>query len=297
MKVAIASCIKVQDLAPQAVWDEIRASQPDVLLLLGDNVYLDRNDHGDPQALAGELRVLYRRQFAQPQFAELLAELQGRGGRLFAVCDDHDFLGDNRCGGDVDPALREAARGEFVRAFSPARTRGDTSDEVYALHRLGIVDLLLLDLRFHRRAAASVEAAMDLDALLGAAQWRWFEAAVAGSRAPYLLVASGTTAHRFGAESWEQYPAAFQRLRSLLAPRRGALVVSGDVHRNAVYDDSGMVEIVSSGAARVGAVFGAERRNWGLLHFQAARLAVQLHGLKVQDRLSFEIALDHWALP
>lgn len=289
MKVAFASCARIQDLALQPAWDDIRECQPDVLLLLGDTVFLDRNDHDNPRMLAEALRSLYERQFAQPQFAALLDDLRGLQGRLIASYDDHDFLGDTRCGGDVDPLLREAARQEFIRAFRPTRN----GPEVYSLHQLGCVDLLLLDVRFHRRAALS----MDRDAVLGPEQWRWLESAVTNSVATYLLVASSTTLHRFGNESWEQHPTAFQRLRALLALRPGALVVSGDLHRNAVYDDSGVIEIVSSGVARIGAVFKAERRNWGLLHFEPGSLRVTLHGLKVQDRLDFEVSLDTWSLP
>ena len=107
------------------------------------------------------------------------------------------------------------------------------------------------------------------------------------ARRPFLLLASSTTFQRFTAESWGQSPRAFQRLRALLAPRRGALMVSGDLHRNAVCDDSGVIETVSSAVARVGAVFKAERRNWGLLDFGPAGLQAELQGLKVQDRLSF----------
>ena len=290
MKIAIASCAKIQDLAVQPAWDDIRARRPDVLLLLGDMVYLDRNDHDDPAALAAELRGLYQRQFAQPQFAALRADLQRRGGRLLAVYDDHDFVGDNRCGADAPPALREAARAEFVRAFAPPQT----GDEVYAHVPLGLVDLVLLDARFHRQAAPRPA---DADAMLGAAQWAWLERTVADSRAPYLVVASSSTVHQFGGDSWERHPAAFQRLRRLLRPRRGALVVSGDVHHNDAYDDSGVVEIVSSAVARIGSVFGAERRNWGLLHFGPDRLMVQLHSLKAPGRLAFELPLAHWALP
>ena len=115
--------------------------------------------------------------------------------------------------------------------------------------------------------------------------------------APYLPLASSTTFHQFTAESWEQLPRDVQRLRTLLAPRRGAVVVSGDLHRNAVYDDSDVIEIVSSAAARVGAVFKAARRNLGLLDFGPTGLQLHLRGLVVQDRLSFEIPLAHRSLP
>lgn len=76
MKVASVSCARIQDLALQPAWDDIRECQPDVLLLLGDTVYLDRNDN--PRMPAEALRSLYERQFAQPQFAALLDDLRGR---------------------------------------------------------------------------------------------------------------------------------------------------------------------------------------------------------------------------
>ena len=66
MKITIASCAKVQDRSAQPAWDEIRACRPNALLVLGDKVYLDRDDHVDAQALVAELRTLYQRQFAQP---------------------------------------------------------------------------------------------------------------------------------------------------------------------------------------------------------------------------------------
>lgn len=43
MKVAFASCARIQDLALQPACDDIRECQPDVLLLLGDTVYLDKS--------------------------------------------------------------------------------------------------------------------------------------------------------------------------------------------------------------------------------------------------------------
>lgn len=291
LKIAIASCAKVQDVPEQPVWATVQAQAPDALLLLGDNVYLHHDHHQSPEALAAELRALYAQQLAQPHFAALLADLRARGKPVVAVYDDHDFLGNNRCGGDVADALRQAARAELVRAFAPVQT----GEEVYRVHHLGLVDLVVLDARFHRVPPAA--AGGDRDALLGAAQWRWLEQQVAASTAPYLVLASSTTLHTFADESWEQYPGAFARLVQLLKGRRGALVVSGDVHRNAVYDDSGVVEVVSSAVARRGIVFGALRQNHGLLQFDGDRMRVQLFSLKVSGRFDFEVPLADWRLP
>lgn len=291
LKLAIASCSKTQDVSPQPAWAEIQALAPDVLVLLGDNIYLSHNNHQDVAALAAELRQCYAQQLAEPNFAALLADLQARGKDLLAIYDDHDFLGNNRYGGDVSAALRDVARAEFVRAFKPQMTGVD----VYRMQSFGLVDVVVLDERFYR--TSPLAAGGDRDAILGSAQWQWFEQQVVASTASFLVVASSTTLHTFADESWEQYPGAFKRIVKLLKDRPGALVVSGDVHRNAVYDDSGVIEIVSSGVARRGIVFGGLRKNYGLLSFDSSGVHVELKSLKVGGRLDFRIPLGHWQLP
>ena len=294
LKMAIASCAKVQDVSPQPAWAEIQAQVPDLLLLLGDNIYLRHDQHQNPESLAAELRGLYQAQLAEPNFAALLADMRQRGKPVVAIYDDHDFLGNNRYGGEVADELRQAARRELVQAFQPQMTGPD----VYRHHALGLVDLLVLDARFYRHTPQS--SGDDRDAVLGDAQWHWLEEKVQQSTAPFLVVASSTTLHIFADESWEQYPGAFQRMVQLLKPRRGALLVSGEVHRNAAYDDSGVIEIVSSAVARRGIVFGALRKNHGLLSFSAQGVQVQLKSLKAGWRFDFHIPLadgQPWQLP
>ena len=291
MKIVAAACCNIRDVNPQPAWAEIRAEHPDALLLLGDNVYLQHDDHGAPDALAAELAALYARQFAEPDFAAVVADLRSRGGELIAIYDDHDFLGNNRYGADASPALRLAARNAFITAFAPAMT----GEDVYRVHRLGLVDLVVLDGRFHRAAPAADRD--NPDALLGAAQWAWLESTVAESTSRYLLVASATTLHAFGDQSWEHYPAAFRRMAALLRGRAGALLVSGDVHRNAAYDESGVIEIVTSGVAHRGRAFGGLRKNYGVLTFDDTALHVELRSLKVGSRFAFSIPRSQWRLP
>jgi phosphodiesterase/alkaline phosphatase D-like protein len=291
LKIVAASCANLRDVPEPPVWAEIRAERPDVLLLLGDNVYLERDDHADPAMLAADLRLQYAAQFAQPGFAELVADLRARGARLEAIYDDHDFVGDNRCGASCAEPLRQAARAEFVAAFAPVCTGAD----VYRHQRLGPVDVVVLDERFYR--ALPQDAAADSDAILGPAQWTWFEGVVRQCAAPYLVVASSTTLHSFGDQSWEQYPAAFARMTSLLRGRTGAVVVSGDVHRNAAYDESGVIEIVTSAVAQRSRSFGNVRQNYGVLTFESAALRVELRSLKVGGRFDFTVPLSNWSLP
>ena len=291
MKIVAASCSNIREVDPQPVWSEIRAERPDVLLLLGDNVYLARDDHTDPELLAAELRSLYIKQFAESGFSEFLADLRSRGGHLVAIYDDHDFIGDNRCGGDCCDALRLAARAEFVDAFAPLMTGA----EVYRVHHLREVDLVVLDEMFYRTSPAT--SGNDRNAILGGAQWTWFEGVVAESMAKYLVIASSTTLHSFVDRSWEQYPAAFARMTEGLRGRAGALVMSGDAHRNAVYDESGVIEIVTSAVAQRSRKFGSLRKNYGVLIFGPESVHVELRSRKVGSRFDFVVPLSRWSLP
>lgn len=74
-------------------------------------------------------------------------------------------------------------------------------------------------------------------------------------------------------------------------------MVSGDVHRNALYDDSGVIEIVTSGVAGRGSVFGVVRENYAILTFDAEAVRVELCSLKVHGRFDLRIPLTKWVLP
>lgn len=292
MKIAAASCTKLADDPDQVVWTLIRREQPDVLVLMGDNVYLKRNTHTDPVALEKELDRLYAAQLAQRTFAALLADMKARGKPVLAIYDDHDFLGDNRTGTDNPIELRKAARRALVKAFDPPRTNGTA---VYSVSRLGLVDVVVLDVRLYRSPPSPTRSA---EAVLGKRQWAWLEATLAApTRAKYTVVVSSSTFHGFGNENWEQYPKAAARLRGLLANRPGTLLLTGDIHRNYTYDDDGVLEIVTSGAARNGVTHGGPRRNYGILDFTARSMHVQLHSLKVNGRFDFTVPRARWALP
>ena len=290
MKLAAASCAKLASLNPQPAWEAIRAERPDALLLLGDTVYLEHNHHDDPAELAQELRTLYAAQLAEPNFAALLADLASRGAPLIPIYDDHDFLGDNRYGGDASPKLREAAREVFIETFSPHMTGAD----VYRVERFGIVDVIMLDERFYRTRPATSQDKRD--AVLGTEQWNWLEATVATSAAPYVLVASSSTFHKWKTEAWEEYPIAFQRMIALLGSRCGAFILSGDIHMNGAYDESGVIEIVTSSVARK-SLYGKHKNNYAMLEFDATRLRVLLRSLKAGERFAFDIPLARWTLP
>ena len=71
----------------ERVWDTIAAEKPDMLFLLGDNVYSD-----DPTTPEMQHYCYYRRQ-SRPEFSRLVAATP-----VYAIWDDHDF-GTNDCSG------------------------------------------------------------------------------------------------------------------------------------------------------------------------------------------------------
>lgn len=290
MKIVAASCCKLQQVDPQPVWQEIMEESPDVLVLAGDNIYLDYNEYDDPGELRAELQQRYQAQLRETHYAALMADLQSRGAPVLVTYDDHDFLGDNRYGGDHEPVLREAAREELVRSFPIPMTGKD----IYSVTHTELVDIVILDTRFYRLAPD--RSSEDENAILGPDQWNWLEKVLQRSTAKFLAVVSSSTYHDYGGECWEQYPLAFARMRRLLTGRTGAMIISGDAHRNALYDDSGVMEIVTSGVSQKSMVFGTTRKNYGIFTFDEYKLHIDLRSLKAGSRFDVVVGLDNWQL-
>jgi alkaline phosphatase D len=285
--IAFTSCAKIQAVADQQVWDEIAEREPDALLLLGDNVYMKREDHDDPAALADDLDRHWQRQLAEPHFAALLASLKKRGAAVLATWDDHDSFGDDRCGADLDPALLAAARAVFHRR-APVTA---TAPELYCREDVGDACILMLDARSYRTAK---NAQRDRDGLLGAAQWRWLEAQLALPRPRYTLVCNGSPLHDYRSEGWLAWPAARERMLGLLRDQPGVLFLAGDVHDNELGYADGVIEVVSSAVARVGKLVRWKLANYGVLELKEDGARVKLRGRQKKQKRDAWIPLGAW---
>jgi alkaline phosphatase D len=171
--------------------------------------------------------------------------------------------------------------------------------------------------------------------MLGRAQERWLEGALAESRARWSLIAQQTTMAQFDqkpgpgrrawTDGWDGYPAARKRLLDVLAARRIAnpVVLGGDVHSFNVADlkldfDDPAAPVVASefvGTSITSQAWPQERLNEYLPdnpHMKLmdsryrgyVRVEVTAKGLKadlravasVQDRNSRCITLSTWAV-
>jgi phosphodiesterase/alkaline phosphatase D-like protein len=307
------------------VWKTIAQENPDALLLLGDNIYLDHNHIGradpgnvaDAHRLANRLREKYEDQFSEPNFRALMVqmgllvrdeetnrlrlktplELKTSPSRIFPIYDDHDFLGNNRCGGDFgNKELRTAARDMFVETFGRRR---NPSTALFSVDRRvgGLVDIFILDGRFYRKSDAVPP--NDENSMLGSMQWDWLEQKLlVPTTSKYTIVISSTTVHDFGVdnqECWQDhYPHAYQRLVGNLGNRPGTLVVSGDIHKNAFSVEDGIVEIVSSGVAtrKGGDDDGEVLSNYGILTFTEEEMQVRLRTRTGEK--TFSMPLSSW---
>lgn len=248
MTIAFGSCNK-QD-APQPLWDDIIAHEPDVFLFLGDNIY---GDTEDMQIMKGK----YDLQYAHPEYAQLRAQT-----KIVGVWDDHDY-GKNDAGKEFDK--KEESQQLLLDFFdvpkdSPLRSR----EGVYSANTVKVgehlVKIILLDARYHRDKLKRVDKVYQPNksgSILGKEQWKWLEQELSDKDVSLYIIASGIQFipedHRF--EKWANFPNERQKLFDLIASSeaKGTLLLSGDRHiaEISVMDWSGLhyplVDFTSSG--------------------------------------------------
>ncbi|MBB5745744.1 alkaline phosphatase D family protein [Brevundimonas variabilis] len=295
-RIAFGSCAKSDK--PQPIWDAVLATQPDLFIFLGDNVYLDTRD-------PAVMRRKYAELAAQPGFQRLKATVP-----ILAIWDDHDY-GENDAGADYP--MKEESRRLFLDFFGePADSPRRTRDGIYTAHVFGPagrqVQVILPDLRWNRTPLMSLELGdQDYDAWiekraesgeptpgpyarnpeigatqLGETQWRWLEAQL-GVQADVRILASSlqVLADFAGWEGWINFAHDHQRLIAAIRDKRanGLICLSGDTHYGEIsrldvntpyplwdITSSGLTEVwpvTPPNALRVGSVF--RDQNFGLL--------------------------------
>ena len=104
--IAFGSCLK--QTRPQPIWESVRASKPDVFVLLGDNIYGDTRD-------MEKLKSRWATFGAFPEFKKLRSDC-----RLLAIWDDHDY-GENDAGREFPK--KPNRKKSFLISLANPRTR------------------------------------------------------------------------------------------------------------------------------------------------------------------------------
>ena len=203
-----------------SIFSEIDALSPDLMLWLGDNVYLREVDWWDPQGID----YRYRHSRSEPALQPLLASTAH-----YATWDDHDY-GPNDS--DRSYVLKDDALDTFTR-YWPAAARGLPGvPGVFTHFQWADVEFFVLDDRYHR---APNDAPDDERTILGEEQVQWLMDALTASSAPFKVVAVGgqflnpvPVFETFSAIA----PAERQRILDGIHERRieGVVLLSGDRH-------------------------------------------------------------------
>lgn len=237
-KIAFGSCAD-QD-KPIPVFDTIAAAKPDLLVLLGDNMYadLDRKVKVTPDVI----REKYAQMAKVPGFAKLRAACP-----ILGTWDDHDY-GKNDAGAEWEH--KDEAQQALLDFFGVAR--GDprrTRKGVYYAEIYGPpgkrVQVILLDTRYHRspikkapfdpktRISAAIPNTDPGATFLGDEQWKWLEEQLKKPAEVRLLASSIQVIsddHPF--EKWANIPKERDRLYALInsTGASGVIILSGDRH-------------------------------------------------------------------
>jgi alkaline phosphatase D len=226
------------------MFDQVRAKQPDLLLMLGDNVY---GSASSTNAELPDLRDAYTKMAASQPFRNLVS-----GVPTQAIWDDHDF-GINDGGGDfLYKGLAQRMFNSFwnVPANDVLRRRAGIY-RAFTTGPLGKrVQVILLDTRTFRDPLISTDirgapgkerylphaqtASADV---LGAEQWQFLERELK-KPADVRIIASSiqVVADGHGYECWALFPRRRQQLYDLIARlgAKGVVFVSGDRHHGSI---------------------------------------------------------------
>jgi phosphodiesterase/alkaline phosphatase D-like protein len=274
LNIAFCSCNHPSLHAQQAGWLAVAERQPDVLLLLGDNVYVEQHvgeliGHLRPVVAMSDLEYgrrlhsQYAAQWQVPQFRQALAA----SARVMGTLDDHDFLGNDT---DVRPVFERKARlarwlhRQFIQTCNlrPLPLAYPAFEDVLAWDDLGfergiglaqswqsapgegdaqpIVKIILLDNRSYRQAPKGQAGQQAV--VLGAAQISWLAQELIGSQ-QLSIVASGSTfsaGDRLGIagsplQAYAREAAILRRLYAGQSQGRRVIHVGGDLHYNAFW--------------------------------------------------------------
>ncbi len=323
-RIAFGSC--ADEEFPQPIWKAIAATDPDIFLFMGDNIYVDWLD-GEfvekvtPQMISDAYELMAR----HPDFSTFRRTVP-----IIAGWDDHDY--GNNDGGAEFPFKAESKEMmlEFFGFAADAAVR--RRDGLYHATTFGPpgrrVQIIMLDTRWFRspltptdewdapgkeRYVASTAAEQII---LGEAQWAWLEAQLREPADLRLLVSSiQVIPEGHGWELWRNLPAERQRFFELLRATEveNLVLLSGDRHVGGLYRlegetgyplyeitasslnksfSEGLLTVPEYGPHQIGHLYGPE--NFGLITIDWEReiLAIELKDIDGATVRSLTLSLD-----
>ncbi len=240
--IVFGSCYAPQ-LESNGIWNGIQQVSPDLLLLIGDNVY-QSEEKSEPELV--ELREAYSLLASDKEFKKIRASIP-----VLSVWDDHDY-GLNDAGGDWPIKTYSERLFEDVWAIpvnDPRRSR----EGIYHAQTIGPVgqqvQIIILDTRFFRSPLKATDEKKpgkeryipDDDpskTMLGKAQWQWLGEQLSEPADIRILVSSvQVISEGHGFEAWKMLPIERQKLYQMIdeSKANGVVFISGDRHFGGFY--------------------------------------------------------------
>ncbi len=281
-RIAFGSCATQLNACP--IWKEVHEYQPELLLLLGDNIYADVVDGRLVPSTPERIRAAY----------ELLSKDEGfalvrKSTPIMAVWDDHDF-GNNDAG--VEWIHKDVSAEIFHDFFgtpkdSPKRTQQGLYDAKVFGPEGKRTQIILLDTRYFRselikakaplpgtRSVPYEEATGPEAQMLGEAQWKWLEEQLKQPAEVRIIGSSiQVLSDEHPYEKWSNFPKERERLYQLIrkCEASGVVLLSGDRHLGEISLDTQAVgyplhDITASGLNQA-------NKRWRSLESNSKRVA------------------------
>jgi alkaline phosphatase D len=287
-KIAFGSCLDQEN--PQPIWNSVYKEDIDSFVFLGDNVYGDI-----PSGKLNKMREAYKLQ------AKMIPSWLFKKN-VEMIWDDHDF-GEND-GGSSYPLKQEAQKLYLDFWEIPIDDIRHQRDGIYGNKIIYIdnfiINLILLDTRYFRSDLKKTKGVKPVylkneefnATILGYDQWSWL-LEVMKVKSDLTIIATSIqllpTEHRF--EKWSNFPSDHLKLKKLLKSHsRPVVVISGDRHQGAIYNDENIYEITSSSLNKtISSIFGRPKEvdkymlgemfsgeNYGLITINTGKKIVDL---------------------
>ena len=209
----------------EPVWDTILDRRPQVLLLLGDNVYLDV-----PETPGAFHQYTYFRRQSRPEFRRLTGSVT-----TYAIWDDHDAGMDDIWLGPYQdrPDWKQSNLEFFRRNWNNPVAGDDATPGVWFNFDLGDVEFFMIDGRSYRTNPFAPEKTM-----LGPVQKEWLLKELGNSTATFKVLVSPvpwTELAKVGSlDTWSGFREERDEIFDFIHEKdlSGVVLVSSDRHRS-----------------------------------------------------------------
>lgn len=212
--------------ANERMWNTIGSFDPDAILLLGDNVYID-----DPESIVMQQYTYHRRQ-SRPEWRKLTAR-----SPVFTIWDDHDFSSNDSWGGpDIEkPFWKKDWVFPIFRQnwANPSYGGGDQQPGCWYSFHIGDVDFIMLDCRYYR-----TNPRVEPKSMLGPVQKQWLKKQLTEAKGTFKVICSSVPwdfrTKGDSLDTWNGYKQEHEEILSMIDSQKieGVILMSADRHRS-----------------------------------------------------------------